>query len=104
MSIMNHTIQVLDPQGNPDFLDRIILGQKIAVANGVGGGAGASVAVAVTFLEGLPQNYQVLCTMSQDATYWITAKTSTGFTVNLSPRLAANTLAAGSFDLLVIGA
>jgi hypothetical protein len=32
----------------------------------------------------------------------VTSKTLTGFSVVLNPRLAANTLAAGTFDVLIV--
>jgi hypothetical protein len=42
--------------------------------------------------------YAVDIELSQDATHYITGKSSAGFTVNIQPRLAANTLAAGTFN------
>ncbi|GGH14734.1 hypothetical protein GCM10007036_14240 [Alsobacter metallidurans] len=99
-------VQRFDVIGSADQLgmqDRVAFAIKKAVANAIGGGAGASVATVVTFSEPLPTNYAVLVTPNQDATFWISARSTAGFTVNLAPRLAANTLAAGSFDVAVFG-
>ena len=84
--------------------DRIVFGVQSAVANAAGGGAGQAVVTAVAFLgKPLPANYAVNVTPSQDATAFVTAKTNTGFNVTLTPRLAASTLAAGTFDVTVFG-
>jgi len=101
MPIPVHTVEV------PDGLflqtsDRLVLGTLNGVANLAGGGAGQSVATAITGMN-LPPKYQVIVEPGQDATWWITAKTAAGFTVNLVPRLAANTLAAGTFNVTVLG-
>ena len=90
---------------NPDgakgqFNDRVVLGSLIGVANAAGGGAGAAVTVAVTGLK-LPAKYAVAVNPGQDATWFVSAKTATGFTVTLNPRLAANTLAAGTIDIVI---
>jgi hypothetical protein len=47
--------------------------------------------------------YAVMVSPNQDATAYISAKAGNGFSVTLLPRLAANTLAVGTFDLFVIG-
>jgi hypothetical protein len=104
MAINKHTVAVLDGTVGSPFTDRLQIGQILGVANLIGGGAGQVVTTAVTFAEPLPPNYQVIVTASQDATAWVSGKTALGFNVNLEPRLAANTLAAGTFDLLIIAA
>jgi hypothetical protein len=100
-----HTIEIPDGGQPPTQSDRLKQYQLLGVANGVGGSAGAAVAVvvAVPIAAGLPAsgNYFVDVELSQDATYYVTAKGNAGFTVNLLPRLAANTLAAGSFNVNV---
>jgi hypothetical protein len=99
MSFDLHTVST--PGGiKPQLNDRHILGSLFGVANAAGSGAGASVAVAVTGLQ-LPAKYNVVVDPGQDATWYISAKTQTGFTVNLQPRLAANTLAAGAINLTI---
>lgn len=98
-----HTLEVPDGAFGFNQKSRALIGAGLAVANAAGGGAGASVTVAVTGLKNLPPNFGVLVNPGQDATWWITNKTSTGFTINLSPRLAANTLASGTVDWFLFG-
>lgn len=94
-----HSVET--PAGSqPEQQDRVILGMLHDVANGAGGGAGQAVVVNVA-MAGLPPNYSVQVTPNQDAVAYVTAKTSAGFTVTLNPRLATNTLAAGTFDVTV---
>jgi hypothetical protein len=74
-----------------------------AQANGAGG-AGATVTVAITVPDSpLPANgnYFVDYDLPADYTVFTTAKTAAGFTVNLQPRLAANSVAAGVFNFWV---
>lgn len=71
------------------------------VANLIGGGAGQAVVTTVTFPEAFPTPYNVGVTCDQDATAFVTAKTSAGFTLTMRPRLAASTLAVGSNDITV---
>lgn len=96
-----HTVSVSDLSDPLAQADRLVLVLKKGVANAAGSGAGASVTVALTGLR-LPAKYTVFVTPDQDATHWITGRSATGFTVNLSPRLAASTLAAGTLDILVL--
>lgn len=85
--------------GNPG---QITIGSFPGIANAAGSGAGAAVTTAVS-VAGLPANYSVTVNPGQDATWYVTGKTTTGFNVVLNPRLAANTLAAGTFDVVVTG-
>lgn len=104
MSQMIHAIEV--PEGALGGLSqkgRILLANLPAQANVVGSGAGAAVVTAVSGLKNLPANYTVIVNPGQDATWYVSGKTSTGFNVTLNPRLAANTLAAGTFDVLILG-
>ena len=100
-----HAIEFADSSAGPTQSDRVKQWTAFAVANVAGGSAGAAVAVAVAVpaVAGLPASgaYFVDVELGQDATYYITGKSATGFTVNLLPRLAANTLAAGSFNVNV---
>jgi hypothetical protein len=83
------------------------------VANPAGSGAGASVTVAVTFTDqfgngqlpqgSTPQSYSVHVTPSQPCFVTVSNKTTTGFTVTLTPTASGVTLAAGSFDVVVVG-
>lgn len=101
MSYDLHTVSVNKASSALAMSDRIAVLLQKQVANAAGGSAGASVTVALTGLE-LPASYAVFVSPGQDATWWISSRTQAGFTVNLSPRLAANTLAAGSIDILVL--
>lgn len=98
-----HTAEIPDGGYGFNQKGRALLGCGLAVANAAGGAAGASVTVAVTGLKNLPTNFGVLVNPGQDATWWISGKSATGFTINLSPRLAANTLAAGTVDWFLFG-
>lgn len=74
------------------------------VATAAGSGAGASVTLAVVFKAPIPASvtsYNVHVTPNQDAVPFVTSKTNAGFTLTLNPRLAANTLAAGTNDIWV---
>ena len=100
MAFQLHTIEV--PGGvTPQKNDRIVIGNLPNVANAAGTGAGASVTVSVTGLS-LPAAYGVSVEPSQDANCFVTNKTSSGFTVTMNPRLATNTLAAGTLDIIII--
>lgn len=105
MSFDVHTLSLLN--GSPSGLaqsDRLLLWQSYGIANAAGGSAGASVAVAVAVAgDPLPSSgeYFVEVELDQDATYYITGKSASGFTVNLQPRLASETLAAGAINVRV---
>ncbi len=101
MSNVVHSISVADASDPLSSADRLEMVLKKAVAYGAGSGAGASVAVAVSGLR-LPASYAVFVGSSADATAYVTNQTNSGFTLNVSPRLAANTLAAGSMSLLIL--
>lgn len=62
--------------------------------------AGEPAVLAFTGLN-LPANYAVLCNPQQDATWYASSKTSSGFKVTLNPRLAGSSLAAGNIDVMV---
>lgn len=95
-----HTLAVKDGSdlSRPDRLELYL---KSQIANAAGGGAGQSVAIPVA-IKNLPAKYTAFVSPSQDATWWISNRTQAGFTVNLAPRVAGNTLAAGTFDLVVL--
>ncbi|MDR9052074.1 hypothetical protein [Burkholderia multivorans] len=101
MGLPLHTVDVAPGGFGFANKDRIIAASAFGVANAAGGSAGAAVTVPVTGLSGLPANYGVMVNPGQDATWYVSAKTATGFTITLTPRLAANTLAAGSIDWML---
>jgi hypothetical protein len=94
-----HDIEMPDGAG-PQRPDRFLIGSLLAQATAAGGGAGQPVTLNVTGLS-LPSSYGVQVTPDQDAVCFVTAKTNSGFTVTLNPRLAANTLAAGHVDIFI---
>ena len=95
-----HTVNIAG--GSNNVLDDQLVVGKFAVTYAVGAGAGASVATAVTFNESIPTPYQVHVELPEDGTAWISSKTAAGFTLNVEPRLAANTVAGGSANVLVV--
>ena len=104
MPFDQHTVET--PQGcdKPALSDRRIIGTIIGVANGAGAGAGASVTTAISGLA-LPEDYAVIVLPSQDAVAYVpddSTRTQFGFHVVLNPRLAANTLSEGTFDVLIV--
>ncbi len=102
MGIDIHTVEAVDGS-QQSRTDRVLFWLQFAVANAAGGSAGAAVSTAVTFpaTANIPANYFVDVEVSQDCTYYITSKTQAGFTVVMTPRLAANTLASGTFNVRV---
>jgi hypothetical protein len=87
-------------------------GVTIALSGGTPTTAAVPGAVVVTSAAGngsafdvaglrLPATYSVIPSLDQDCTVYITNRTQTGFRVNVAPRLAASTLAAGTLDLLI---
>jgi hypothetical protein len=98
-----HTNAFTKGSAIPVQQDRLRNYVAYGVANG-SGGAGATVTVAVTVPESpMPANgnYFVDYDIGFDYTVFTTAKTAAGFTVNIQPRLAANSVAAGTFNLWV---
>ena len=86
------------------FSDRMKVWNLPGQAN-ASGSTGAAVTTALSIPGGvLPAAYSVIVSgLSQDATAYVTGRTSSGFNVVLEPRLASNALAAGTFDVVVIG-
>jgi hypothetical protein len=94
-----HSIDLLDGSNNA-WTDRLVVGMQSGVAN-ASGAAAAAVTTAVTFAYELPANYVPVVNPGQDATWYVTNKTSTGFNVVMTSRLAANGITAGTFDVVV---
>lgn len=95
-----HTVENVPGASPYSAGDRLRAGLVLALANAAGGSAGAAVTVAVTGLS-LPAKYFVSVSPNQDARWYISAKTQSGFTVNLLPGLASETIAAGTIDLAI---
>ena len=101
MGLDIHTIDVA-PGSNPTAQpDRVAFAILPNVPNLAGGSANTPVVTAITGLQ-LPANYTAQVTPSQDATAFVSGKTQTGFNVTLVPRQTTSTLAAGTFDLLIV--
>jgi hypothetical protein len=86
----------------------LVIGTLIGVANSAGGSAGAAVTTAVTFTDQfsngqLPANYTAYVMPSQSCLATINGRTASGFNVVLTPCPATATLAAGTFDVTVVG-
>jgi hypothetical protein len=87
---------------------KLIFAKRLGVSN-TAGAAGATVSVAVTVVDkygnaALPPNlsYIPIVSPSQDCRWYITAKSSSGFTVNLVPKDASTSLVAGTFDVAIL--
>jgi len=100
MGIPFHEMYAVDGL-NFAIADRIYAG-TIAVVYAAGGGAGQAVTAAVTWTEPVPTPYAVYFDLPEDATAFASSRTALGFTYNIRPRLAANTLAGGTFSALVV--
>lgn len=98
-----HTLEVPDGAFGFNQKGRALMGCGLSLANAAGSGAGLPVSIMVTGIKGLPVNFCVLVNPGQDATWFVSNKTATGFMITLTPRLAANTLAAGVIDWLLVG-
>ena len=94
-----HTV-AMSTGSNNARTDRLICWMQSGVTNLVGT-AGADVTTAVSFTGEMPATYVALVTPNQDAAVSVTSKTSNGFNVVLTPKLATATIAAGTFDIIV---
>ena len=97
MAVDLHTVSVIDgmPLAN---IDRVRMG-LLSLPYLAGSGAGA--ASVATFAGSLPPTALILAGNIANA-YVDVALTATGFTLTVTPRNSANTLAAGSVGALVI--
>jgi hypothetical protein len=97
-----HDIDLADGS-TPNMLDRLQGGLQLAVAN-ASGAVGVAVTTAVTFASQLPPNYAVFVDCGQASVIAsVTAKTSTGFNVVLTPLSTSVAVAASTFNVLVVG-
>jgi hypothetical protein len=85
---------------DPSQITTVALKQLPYVA---GAAAGDAVTLEVAGLALPEAGYEVVIgDLGQDATAFVSARTAAGFTLNIHPRLAANALAAGAVDLLIV--
>lgn len=103
MALEIHTITVPDFASNFARTDRVFMG-LLPIAYSVGSGAGSVVTAAVTFGGSpMPTGYTVFFgNVPTDVTTFVTSPTSNGFTLNVEPRTAALTVAAGTLTALIV--
>ena len=94
MAIIKHKVAVLDGSTAGEFTDRVVAAMQRGVANA----AGANPAPVITFAEPQPAAYTVMVSPSQGVPWYVSAKTTYGFTVNL----VGASVSAGTFDVVVI--
>ena len=99
MGIAYHTIHAPDGAGL-NLFDRVTIGTITAVYPSAA--TSVTSTLAVTWSEPVATPYTVILSPIEDCTYFITNKTTVGFTLNVSPRLAANALAGGSVEILLL--
>jgi hypothetical protein len=102
MAFPVHTVEVMKGSSLLSNQDRVKMLAQFGVANAAGGSAGASVTQNITGLD-LPANYAVFVDTGADIVYFATNKTQSGFTLTLNPRLATETIAAGSVNIFILG-
>lgn len=99
MGIAYHNFYSPDGLGL-NLFDRAIVGTATAVYPAAA--TSASSTIAVSWTEPVPTPYAVIMSPIEDSTYFITSKTTVGFTLNVNARLSASTLAGGSVELFII--
>ena len=95
-----HNIGVIGGSG-PSLSDQIIIA-KLQVTVAADSTPGEANVTAVAFSESIPTPYNVIVTGPEDTTHWVADKTAAGFNLHVSPRLAANQIAGGAYDVTVI--
>ena len=99
MALDQHTVSV--PSGaSPAYQDRTVVGSLPGVANAAGA-AGVTVTTAVVMAD-LPPEYGVYVNPGQGCAWFVDGKTSSGFNVHLVPLTSTATIAAGTFDAVVV--
>lgn len=100
MGIAYHTIYAPDGAGL-NLFDRVVAGTVTAVYP-AGTSTGATSVIAVVWNEPVITPYTVLMSPVEDCTYFVTAKTTVGCTLNLNPRLATGTLTGASVECFIL--
>lgn len=99
MGIAYHTLYATDGTGL-NVADRVYFGTVTATYASASAGVASTIAVA--WSEPIPTPYCAIMSPVEDCTYFISVKTTLGFTLNVLPRLAANALAGGTVEILII--
>ena len=104
MGVPFHSIDAVEGFNEFAYVDRAMIGLNLNVAYAAAGGVNTPVTASVTIptSAGLPANYAVFYEAGADVIVWFTAKSATGFTVNVGPRLSTDTVAAGTVNLLIV--
>lgn len=100
MGIAYHSFYSPDGLGL-NLFDRAVVGTITAVYPSGATSGGAST-LAVTWSEPVPTPYTVLMSPIEDSTYFVTSKTTVGFTLNVNPRLAISQVTGGSVELFIL--
>ena len=99
MGIAYHTTYSPDGAGL-NLFDRAIVGTVTAVYGAVT--SGGTAVVAVTWSEPIPTPYWAGEAKIESSSSIITNKTSTGFTLTITPSPSTSTLAGGSIEILLV--
>lgn len=100
MGIAYHTLYAPDGVGL-NLFDRVNFG-TVTATYGAGTTTGLTTAVAVTWSEPIATPYFASVSPIEDASYYISGRTSTGLTLNAIPRVATTTLVGGSVEILLV--
>jgi hypothetical protein len=99
VGVAYHTLYTPDGAG-VNLADRIVIGSVTVTY--ASGSAGAAVTTAVSWAGRIPTPYTLLMSCVEDCTYYATSRTYTSLSLVVAPRLAANSLAGGTVELLFI--
>jgi hypothetical protein len=99
VGIAYHTIHAPDGAGL-NLFDRVTIGTITAVYPAAA--LTVTSTLAVSWTEPVATPYTAIMSPIEDCTYFITNKTTVGFTLNVNARLATNTLAGGSVEILLL--
>lgn len=100
MGIAYHTTYA--PDGvTLNLFDRVVLGTVTATYLAVTA-TNTATTLAVSWTEPVPTPYCAIASPTEDATYFITGRTSVGFNLVVSPRQILGTLAGGPVEILLI--
>lgn len=100
MGIAYHNIYAVDGAAL-NVADRVFMG-TVAVTYTAAAAGVATTPVVLVWQEPIPTPYHVTLSPIEDCTWFITAKTTLGCTVNVFPRLAANSLVGGTTEILIV--
>lgn len=100
MGIAYHNLYAADGT-TLNVADRAYFG-TVSVTYAAAVAGAATVPVVVTWQEPIPMPYFVALSPIEDCTWFITAKTTLGCTLNVQSRLLTTTLLGGTTEMLII--